>query len=75
MDDLLEERDGIYYKLGTNELYTGIYETLWESSAVKAVFKVKDGKFHGEGNIYWDNGYLIEYISISIFINAIYKFI
>ena len=26
-------------------------------------------------NIYWDNGYLIEYISISIFINAIYKFI
>jgi len=26
-------------------------------------------------NIYWDNGYLIEYISLSTFINGIYKFI
>jgi antitoxin component YwqK of YwqJK toxin-antitoxin module len=52
----LEARDGLYYKEGTDSLFTGSTESYYDNdtSFVKADFK--DGQLHGKYEAYYANG-------------------
>ena len=62
MDDELEERDGLFYRLGDDVPFSGTLENFWESGDLKSVCQIENGKLFGKHKIYWDNGQLSFYI-------------
>ena len=56
MTENLEDRDGLLYIEGTNELADGTYTSLGEADAMYSAFSIKKGKRHGLSIVYWSNG-------------------
>ena len=56
MTENLEDRDGLLYIEGTNELADGTYTSLGEADAMYSEFSIKKGKRHGLSIVYWSNG-------------------
>ena len=56
MNENLEERDGLLYIEGTDELADGTFTSLGEGGALYSEFSINKGKRHGSSMVYWSNG-------------------
>ena len=56
MTENLEDRNGLLYIEGTNELADGTYTSLGEADVMYSEFSIKKGKRHGLSIVYWSNG-------------------
>ena len=58
MDEMLIERDQVYYTKDTNQPYSGPVFSLHENGQLEAEGTLKDGKRNGPNKEYYDNGQL-----------------
>ena len=56
MNENLEERDGLLYIEGTDELADGTFTSLGEGGTLYSEFSINKGKRHGPSIVYWSNG-------------------
>ena len=56
MENFYEKRGEVYYEFGSNKPYSGSLETVWANGEPMVVTQLKNGKFHGECKIFWNNG-------------------
>ncbi len=60
IDEMLIERDGVYYTKDTNQLYTGPVFTLFPNGEIKKEFSLKNGLREGSFKSYSQGGGLLE---------------
>ena len=58
MDEMLIERDQVYYTKDTNQPYSGPVFSLHENGQLQAEGTLKDGKEDGPFKSYYENGQL-----------------
>ena len=56
MTENLEDRNGLLYIEGTNDLADGTFTSLGEADVMYSEFSIKKGKRHGLSIVYWSNG-------------------
>jgi antitoxin component YwqK of YwqJK toxin-antitoxin module len=56
MTESLEDRDGLLYYEGTDELAEGDFEHYSEEGPLYCQYSLKEGKYDGACIIYWSNG-------------------
>lgn len=62
--DELQRRNGLLYKIDTDEPFTGIHANKWSNGQMKSVHHIADGKEYGISLAWNENGQITEQVDI-----------